>query len=166
VSFSSFKGVRYYYEMQSADAWNTETVETFEQLVAVVKPFMPSISTENHLYWFRGQRDETWPLYSSFMRMLGVSSLTPDEVTGLEQYALGEFRSKAHFFVNPALLAKVRTTPCWWALMQHHGAPTRLLDWTTSPYVAAYFAVNQYLSKEKWRSLVLLQHDPAKCIRR
>jgi hypothetical protein len=134
--------------MPVADPWNTETVETFEQLVAVVKPLMPSVSTENHLYWFRGQRDERWPLHSSFMRMLVGSSLPTDEIIRLEQYALREFRSKAHFFVNPALLGKVRTTPCWWALMQHHGAPTRLMDWTTSPYVAAYFAVSHYLSNE------------------
>lgn len=32
----------------------------------------------------------------------------------------------------------------WLALAQHHGAPTRLTDWSTNPLVACWFAVTSY----------------------
>jgi len=36
-----------------------------------------------------------------------------------------------------------RVVGAWWASMQHYGAPTRVLDWTRSLYVATYFDVDR-----------------------
>jgi hypothetical protein len=57
-----------------------------------------------------------------------------------EENRLRGFQRQAHLFVDQSWLPKRKEWFEWWALMQHYGVPTRLLDWSISPYVAAYFA--------------------------
>ena len=90
---------------------------------------------------FRGQQQAEWALWSSLSRQLKRFVPDPGVWSEREARAIRIFRRKAHNFVSdPQLLDEdIRCL----ALMQHHGAPTRLLDFTKSPYVAAFFALQQ-----------------------
>ena len=87
---------------------------------------------------FRGQRNATWDLSTSFERTCDRVKIAHDKRRGLEDRLFREFRRTYHLYSQhvPERTAIVE----WLSLMQHHGAPTRLLDFTYSIYVAAYFA--------------------------
>ncbi len=89
---------------------------------------------------FRGQSNETWPLRDSLSRLIKPGSST-DAVLKCEQEGTRYFAARARLHLESSMIPDDGKLDAWWALMQHFGAPTRLLDWTLSPYVALYFAV-------------------------
>ena len=85
---------------------------------------------------YRGQRSLEWPLTPKIGRYKKLKSSDP----------LREERTVLRFFKERAI-AHLQFQPAgdwdWLALAQHHGLPTRLLDWSRNPLVAAYFAVEE-----------------------
>lgn len=90
---------------------------------------------------FRGQSDANWNLEPTLRRYFKSYSIHPSVWSKQEKRVYRIFRRKAHQFLQH--LPKDGDAFEWLAIMQHHGAPTRLLDFTWSPYVAAFFALQQ-----------------------
>ena len=79
-------------------------------------------------YVYRGLSDQSYRLDTSLMRLGG-----PYEK--LEHHLLRNFQKYAHRSAAPG-----SSVWNWLAVAQHHGLPTRLLDWTYSPYAGLHFA--------------------------
>lgn len=81
--------------------------------------------------WYRGHANSEWKLLPGLMR----TTSRPSESTLLSR------------FKQSAAMLTDRLPPNssfdWTFLMQHYGVPTRLLDWSESPLVALYFAVER-----------------------
>lgn len=105
-----------------------------------LKRYRELVDGERFRDWaFRGQADARWPLFSALSRYLQYTGVHREAWPVQEARILRIFQRKAHLFLPQ--IPSERDHFQWLALMQHHGAPTRLLDVTWSPYVALFFAL-------------------------
>jgi hypothetical protein len=98
-----------------------------------VSGFVRHIEEHSKSWFYRGQAQD-WPLIPSIARV-GRGGF--DDLLEFEQMILSEFKRLA----SPYYSSPPSSMGEWVLHAQHHGLPTRMLDWTTNPLKALYFAV-------------------------
>lgn len=121
-------------------AWIRDEFSTIEELYREVMGH----SLSDRLVAYRGQANASKPLQSSLDRILDPNMDYTDRLAE-EQAVLTEFNTRAPEFLGANENSDLRQVLAdnqllAFTVLQHYGAPTRLLDWTRSPWVALYFA--------------------------
>ncbi len=88
---------------------------------------------------YRGQSSASSQMKTSLERCFEREKIPAGQRSAVEMELLREFKRAYHQFSQH--VPKTGHTLEWLSVMQHHGAPTRLLDFTYSIYIAAYFAL-------------------------
>jgi hypothetical protein len=91
----------------------------------------------NYIWIFRGQAAD-WPLKSRLERICQEYEIPLNSAAGIEIQMIRDFRRR---YSGPDRETVIKDGLYCLGLMQHYGGATRLLDFTYSPYVAAYFAL-------------------------
>lgn len=111
-------------------------------------------------YVWRGQRCDSWKLEPTLDRLIRDAKASPAKEWDFSRKHLEAFKhaARGRRGINPPAIA---TEDEWWALGQHQGLATPLLDWTTSPFVAAFFAFADLGPDQTAHRAVFALHQPS-----
>ena len=119
-----------------------ESIEDFTKWLSTI--------SRDPLLIYRGQPDAEWELRASLDRNVPEDSSYQDRLNRLEKEKedIQSFRDQAFPFLGDLESVYVNDYVGCMTVMQHFGAPTRLLDWTKSVAIAAYFACIDECSRD------------------
>ena len=129
--------------MRIKTSYSNEVIEPMSYGLVRVKTWdeARSLAQRMTVWTFRGQSDAAWPLESSIERAARLHRCPSVRLWEREHWMVTEFMRRAHHYIPspPATEDAIQ----WLSLIQHYGGATRLLDFTHSFYVAAFFAVER-----------------------
>jgi len=102
------------------------------------------LNTSNYIW--RGQKSPDWLLESTFDKMLKKFD-NNDSLRHLKRFKIG---TGGRGGLN---LENMESDDDWWAAGLHNGPVTPLLEWTISPFIAAYFAFCEGGNEQEKRAI-------------
>ena len=135
--------------MSAANFWQPfETeINSFSELLDTIEEVMEKAVANNIQFAWRGQIDSDWALHSSLYRRLCLTTGETEKEDGLARKEL-EILTELHRWGlhNPSHHGRLSVLRQL-AMLQHYGAPTRLIDVTFNAWVGVWFAV-----EERWKN--------------
>lgn len=104
-------------------------------------------SKENHHVLYRGHRVANWPLSPGIVRTIKTGAKLSqkqinEDTKQVERLMFDEFKRLCHPDITDLFISKDDNLELL-SLAQHFDLPTRLLDWTSNPLAALYFAIRK-----------------------